>query len=237
MASKTVEIAGVGIVHMQKRRSSRHMRLSISHDGLIKLSLPYWTPYKIAEAFARSKASWLQSQLAKRPVELLKHNDRIGKGHRLQIIHAVIAQPRTRVASGAIIITLPQAMAPSDEAAQSAIRKAAMRALQAEGSHLLPQRLQTLAEKYDFDYTSVRVRQLKSRWGSCNSQKEIVLSYYLMQLPWDLIDYVLLHELMHTRIMAHGSRFWDELDHFVQDLKTKRKVIKEHRPVITPYNG
>jgi len=49
---------------------------------------------------------------------------------------------------------------------------------------LLPQRLQAFATQTGFSYRSVSVKQLKSRWGSCNTEKEITLNLFLMQLPW-----------------------------------------------------
>jgi predicted metal-dependent hydrolase len=55
-----------------------------------------------------------------------------------------------------------------------------------------------------------------------------------MQLPWELIDYVILHELVHTVVMAHGPKFWDELDKYVNNLAAKRKAIRSHQPALLP---
>jgi predicted metal-dependent hydrolase len=89
-----------------------------------------------------------------------------------------------------------------------------------------------LARRHGFAYRSVAIKQLKRRWGSCSSEQDIALNCFFMQLPWHLIDYVLLHELMHTRIMAHGTPFWKALDEYVPDLKTARREIKTYRPIL-----
>src|SRR5213075_157516 len=78
---------------------------------------------------------------------------------------------------------------------QAKAQKAAERALKVEAENLLPQRLKILAERHNFSYKDVKIRKLTSRWGSCSNAKNIRLSYYLIQLPWPMIDYVLLHEL------------------------------------------
>jgi predicted metal-dependent hydrolase len=54
-----------------------------------------------------------------------------------------------------------------------------------------------------------------------------------MQLPWHLIDYVLLHELTHTKVMRHGAPFWEELERHAPTAKLLRKEINTHRPLLT----
>jgi predicted metal-dependent hydrolase len=92
--------------------------------------------------------------------------------------------------------------------------------------------LASLSEKYGFTYGRVSVRRLKGRWGSCDHQKNIVLNLFMMQLPWELIDYVLLHELTHTRILRHGPDFWRAMAEVAPNVKELRKSLKEHRPVM-----
>ena len=110
--------------------------------------------------------------------------------------------------------------------------RAAERAMKKEAEQLLPSRLADLARKHNYSYSSVTVRKLVSRWGSCSSHKVISLSYFLMQLPWELIDYVILHELAHTKRMNHSPDFWEELEKTCPNARQLRKQIKEFRPVI-----
>jgi predicted metal-dependent hydrolase len=56
---------------------------------------------------------------------------------------------------------------------------------------------------------------------------------YLMQLPWHLIDYVLLHELTHTKVMQHGTPFWQELERHVPHAKRLRGEIREFHPILS----
>src|SRR5205814_2081858 len=117
---------------------------------------------------------------------------------------------------------------------QSAALKASVRALRKEAEALLPQRLATLADQTGLSYRNVSVKQLKSRWGSCSSAKDITLNLFLMQLPWHLIDYVLLHELVHTKVMRHGEPFWRELERHVSQPKQLRHEIGTYQPTLAP---
>jgi predicted metal-dependent hydrolase len=117
-------------------------------------------------------------------------------------------------------------------AVQSAVKKTAERALRKEAEKLLPPRLGELAKKHGFTYKSIRIKKLTSRWGSCSSERVITLNYFLMQLPWRLIDYVLIHELVHTKHLNHSSGFWSEFDRTMPGAKKIRAELKAHRPVI-----
>ena len=76
---------------------------------------------------------------------------------------------------------------------------------------VLPQRLAVLAQQHDFSYRSCTLKHVKSRWGSCSSKADIHLNVALMLVPQELLDYVLLHELCHTRQMNHSVLFWQEM--------------------------
>jgi hypothetical protein len=81
-----------------------------------------------------------------------------------------------------------------------------------EAKKYLPKRLIELASLHGFQYNRVTIRNNKSNWGSCSSQNNINLNLHLMKLPEYLIDYILLHELVHTKEKNHGAGFYAILD-------------------------
>ena len=76
----------------------------------------------------------------------------------------------------------------------------------------LPPLVQYWSSLFDLPYNKVTISKARSRWGSCSSKRDISLSFYLMLLPAHLMDYVILHELAHTREMNHGPEFWELLN-------------------------
>jgi predicted metal-dependent hydrolase len=232
MAIKRVEVPGVGPVKLVKRKGVRSIRLSIAHDGEVRVSLPYWLPYATGAEFARAKRDWIVSKQVK--ADLLEHGGKVGKSHTLSFLpeHGRKSIATRITKSGEIRVYHPSHLVHADPTVQKAAERASIRALKQQAEKLLPGRLDVLARAYGFTYGKVSVKRLKTRWGSCTDRRDIALNCYLMQLPWHLIDYVLLHELTHTRVMAHGPKFWDELGQFVPNLQDIRKEIKSYRPVL-----
>lgn len=73
-------------------------------------------------------------------------------------------------------------------------------------------RLEEMARIHNLSYSKVLIRNQKTKWGSCSSKNNISLNVNLARLPDQLRDYVILHELIHTRIKNHSKEFWTELD-------------------------
>ena len=84
--------------------------------------------------------------------------------------------------------------------------------LRAQAKQFLPARVELLARKFGFRFNKITVKDIRSRWGSCSAASNLNFSIYLMNLPDDLVDYVILHELCHTVHRNHGARFWALLD-------------------------
>lgn len=231
MAIKTFEIDALGTVRVSKRRGTRHLRLSIAADGEIRVSIPAWAPYVSGIDFAKSKSDWITQNSPDKPT-VLAHGHRVGKAHQLAFMSAAIDTPSSRMVGTEIRISRPMGMAVSHPEVQKVAHRASIRALRSQAEVLLPQRLKQLADKGGFDYGSISVKQLKGRWGSCDHNKDIVLNLFLMQLPWQLIDYVLIHELTHTRHLNHSAEFWAEFERHEPRAKYLRKVIKRFKPVL-----
>jgi predicted metal-dependent hydrolase len=92
----------------------------------------------------------------------------------------------------------------------------------------LVKRLAELAAKHKFTYNRVFIRNQKTRWGSCSAKNNISLNVKLARLPQKFSDYVMIHELVHTRIKNHGKNFWQQLDEIVEDSRGLRSQLKEY---------
>ena len=93
----------------------------------------------------------------------------------------------------------------------------------------LTNRLHELATKHGFSFNRVFVRNQKTRWGSCSGQNNINLNIKLLLLDQELRDFIILHELVHTRVKNHGKEFWRQLlavEPNAMDLDARMKKIE-----------
>ncbi len=97
-----------------------------------------------------------------------------------------------------------------------------------EAKTLLTRRLQQLAKNNGFSYNRVFIRNQKTRWGSCSSKNNISLNMKLVKLPDELIGYVILHELVHTRRKDHSKAFWAEMDKLVGNGKKMASRLRSY---------
>jgi predicted metal-dependent hydrolase len=91
-------------------------------------------------------------------------------------------------------------------------------------------RLGELSTQHGLAYSGVTFRHQKTRWGSCNRNNRLSLNLGLALLPPELLDYVLLHELVHSRIKNHGKAFWAELTGMMPDARARAVELRNHRP-------
>jgi predicted metal-dependent hydrolase len=102
----------------------------------------------------------------------------------------------------------------------------------AEAEQRIVERLHELGKQHGFAYNKVFVRNLKSRWGSCSHKDNISLNVKLMALPEEMLDYVILHELVHTRIRNHSEDFWKELNRLVGNARALNLKLKRYNMML-----
>ena len=94
----------------------------------------------------------------------------------------------------------------------------------------LPKRVRELAEKHGFEYERVRIKNQKTRWGSCSAKRNINLNLRLMMAPDPAIDYVIIHELCHLREMNHRPAFWALVETYCPDYRHWKDWFRQHGP-------
>lgn len=108
-------------------------------------------------------------------------------------------------------------------------KKIVEKELRKQAKNYLPGRVEQLARQHNLYYSKLTIRKSKTRWGSCSGRNHISLSLYLMRLPAEIIDYVIMHELTHTREHNHSKNFWNLLEHYLPGAKLLEKKLKNYR--------
>jgi predicted metal-dependent hydrolase len=97
-----------------------------------------------------------------------------------------------------------------------------------EARERLVARLTELADKHGFTFNKVSIRNQTTRWGSCSPKNNISLNVKLILLPEGLRDFILLHELVHTKVKSHNNDFWALLLRIEPDAKALASSVNQH---------
>lgn len=206
--------------------SSRSHRLTIKLDssGNVIVTAPSRYPkYRIAE-FVESARGWIQAQQSAaviKPVLLSTTNVYyFGKNYEVKVSRSfdgsvkvgkeiIIASPlqSTKVADATIALL-------SDWLKNRAVE-------------YISKRVYELSERMGTEFHGLAFKQQKTRWGSCSSQKNLNFNWKLIHAPTDVIDYVIIHELAHTKHMNHGKAFWEYVTSFDPDHSLHRRWLSK----------
>jgi len=235
MSEQIIYIDGVGKVLFNRSRRTRHISISIKPFARTKVTVPAGVDDEIAFRFVREKKQWINKHLARmKELEAMqtKFDENSSYSTRHHKLHLRKTQRRdisVRLSKGKINVVYPNLINPNSKVLQEEIRKGIERALRLEAKQYLPDKVNELAEKFGFKFNKLTLKNIKSRWGSCSRKNNINLSIHLMRLPDHLIEYVILHELVHTVHHNHSARFWKMLNDITGESKVLEKEFKQYR--------
>lgn len=216
------------------RRSSRasQVRLRLAPDGTLRASLPTYAPLFLVKRLLKTSRDELRKLMDSHPSVNYYDGMQIGKSHHLLIKQSRTDEVSAKRSGQSIVVHIPSDIEMDHPEVAKSIRNATIAALRTEAKSYLPKRLAYIADMYGFDYSKVRFSHASGRWGSCSSNGTISLNIALMKLPFELIDYVLIHELAHTKHMNHSPSFWSLVESADPEYKKHRAAIKNEAPSI-----
>ena len=235
MLQKVYYFENIGEIAFQKKSNSTNIRITIKPNQGIKVTLPNHVSLSKAFRFVEEKSDWIIKSLEsiksieRKQTLFLPDIEYWTNYHRLEFVKNNELLMRVRISKGLIKVFYNNDKQVSSEAGQQLIRKGIINALKIEANILLPSRLSYLASYHGLQFGEVKVKNLKSRWGSCSSSNNINLNIHLVRLPRHLMDYVILHELAHTVHKNHGKQFWQFLEKLSGNARGLAREMKEYR--------
>ncbi|KND51039.1 MAG: putative metal-dependent hydrolase [Parcubacteria bacterium C7867-007] len=190
---------GQTVTHeIRESARAKHLRIDVFPDGRVLLTKPIRMPLHIAEAFLKQRTAWiLQTKEA-----FIARTKKIEQKRRKLGIAEPILLPKPRMGSAAYKQAVAIARAISTE------------------------RLSHFNEHYKFTYGSISIRNQKTRWGSCSAAGNLSFNYRIAYLPPAQQDYLVVHELCHTKEHNHSPKFWSLVGETIPEYKRLRSVLK-----------
>lgn len=84
------------------------------------------------------------------------------------------------------------------------------------------------SNKYGFEFSKIKISNAKTRWGSCSHKGNIYINWTLIMAPEDILDYVIIHELVHLEIPNHSKAFWNRLEIIYPNFIEAKKWLRDN---------
>jgi len=233
----TSQYPGIGTVRFEHSKRARRLNISIKSDSDIRVAVPVGVSFLVARQFFNEHLDWVLKSIRRlkypeKSQPITDFTNVTTREHRLVLRPDSSTQLTLKVADGAILVKYPKTLCDADPVLQFIIRKGLIEAYRIEAKNYLPGRITQLADQFGFKYKNVYIKNMKSRWGSCSAKNNINLNLQLLRFDNEVIDYVILHELLHTRIKNHNIHFWQALQKLCPDYKKLKNQLKIHKPYL-----
>lgn len=229
--SRSLTLPSGDQLHYQlERRQRRTVGLKITATGLV-----IHAPQRISQAHLEDiivqKSDWIRKKLAsltanKIPVMQWQHGEQLlllGNSIILAVEHNVRSKA-VEYEPGVLQLAMPNH---SDE---SLVAHKVIQWYKKQALADFTRRLEIFSSKLGVSFASLSLSNASSRWGSCNSKKEIRLNWRLLQAPPHIINYVVCHELAHLKEMNHSAKFWLVVASIYPAYKSAEQELKALSP-------
>ena len=211
---------GTPPIEVELRRNARAKRMTLrvsSVDGGAKLTLPKRVSKRAASKFLREQEDWLRERVDTAPERVIMQAGETITLHG----EAYLLEPH----SGARVILAPgKIFLPERHAAGPVLE----RFIKTRAKNVITELAERDSQALGKAFGKVSLRDPRSRWGSCNSEGNLMFSWRLMLAPSQVLRYVVAHEVAHLAEMNHSPAFWAEVDGLMPDFEAPRAWLKKN---------
>jgi predicted metal-dependent hydrolase len=217
-------------IRLVRNHRARRYILRLTRQSEVRVTIPRGGSQRDALKLAHDNVAWLEQQCLKQQ-QPVAPNRRWGHGTEIlfrgeMVVINVVEKDSIRlirVGEDELVIE-----------ATDDIRVAIERHLWLTAQIELPPRVEELARLHAYRFQRVTIRNQRTRWGSCSPRGTISLNWRLIQMPAEVSDYIILHELAHTRFMDHSRNFWREVKRVFPGYREAENWVKRHGEKLLP---
>ena len=217
---------------------AKKMRLKMSADGALILVLPKYTPEIAGRIFVESNRHWIKAQRIKLPPIIKSYQQsEINNGTPVlffdQNLYTIKVEPTTfkrdyfESEEAQLILYLGNNT--KSETKQIRLKILLEKLYRETAREYLTQRVDYWCEQMGLSYKDIRIKNTKTRWGSCSSHKNLNFNWRIMMAPKSVIDYLVVHEVAHLKHMNHSAQFWDLVKAYDPKFKHHKKWLRDNQ--------
>ena len=207
------------------RSKRRTLTLIVEDDGSLTVRAPLRISAMKIHEFVDSHALWIEKKRAQARTVISSPPKQFIPGEAFLYLGQSYALEVVKGQKKALLLDGNFKLA---EQAQGIAQKTFQDWYRKEARKLITEHVNLFAEKYDFQYKKIRISSARTRWGSCSPSGTLSFSWRLVLTPMEVVDYVIIHELVHTVVHNHSKRFWKRVEKILPDYKEYNKWLRKN---------
>lgn len=213
------------------RSRRKTIALIVRPDGSLEVRAPQGLAESRIREFVESHADWVRKQKARASEFTLPLPKQFSEGEKFPYLGKeyplkIVPRQRQALMFDGKEFRLAKTALPK-------AREAFIRWYKAQAAKVLSERIPAQAAAHGYKYGSIRVSSARTRWGSCSTRGTLSFTYRLIMAPSSVVDYVVLHELVHLKIKNHSKVFWAQVGNLMPDYKKHVNWLKKNGKFLT----
>ena len=214
----------------RSRRRKKTVAVTVAPDGSVLLVAPERFPTRRLDALMQRKAPWIARRMRHvqshdpppAPREFVSGESvlYLGRHYRLKVHAGETGAAKLR--GGWLHVPAPHGTERTEH-----VRAALVAWFRRHAAARLPERVAAWRAKAGVELPRVVISDQRKRWGSCDRNGTIRLNWRIIQAPMRLVDYVVVHELIHLRHRGHGRDYWQAVGRVLPDYQRRREDLRQ----------
>jgi predicted metal-dependent hydrolase len=214
----------------RSRKRRKTISLQISGQSELIIAAPYFTPVAEINRFVQEKQNWIHKTIQKRKEDSIKNKSKeyitgemfyyLGESFPLETFFEKNERKGLVFWGNRFYLNTADAAEKGISYFVSWYKKKAKQHLR--------QRVDFFSRELNLREKSVKITSAEKRWGSCSAEDNLSFSFRLIMAPPAIIDYVIVHELMHIKEKNHSTAFWKLIEAVMPEYKIHRRWLKDN---------
>lgn len=216
------------------RTNRNTLSLQIDDNGEIIVRAPVYASDKAVNQFVEEKTQWIVNKLSHRNNVIqankylfdLKQVLIVGQLFDIEYVHI------EKIQLTPTHLLIPFKLTNDAEKIKTSIKKF----IKQEANKYIPQMISSIGTMQGQCPSSITISNSKGKWGSCNNLRKISINYQVIQLPRNLIEYIIVHEICHLSVLNHSKQFWELVQKYYPNYMAARTQLKQYNYLLKLYD-
>mgnify|MGYP001256756014 FL=1 len=232
------------IIEYELYKSNRAKRLSITvKDRRVRVTVPTHVSLEDAKSFLESHKEWVLKSLEKQ--KLKAQNEQSvsysagekfpyrGRNYPLVLEYTSGPDYYATFKGSRLIAYIPNNLEP--ERQRLLVMELLKKRYMEQAEKILPEQVEYYSKLLNVPYKKIKIKDQKSRWGSCSNKGTINLNWRIIMAPNQVSAYVIIHELTHLKHMDHSRSFWQTVESYLPDYRKWKKWLAVNGKLLMSY--